>query len=271
MVKLNTPVLSDCVSVFANRIREATRLNCAIGQGKDALLLGAVVERAKNADFFRAPHAVERIEVMCVAGGELGRLEVTAAQVLVAKCIRTLSRKKMEPQPAAVGSRDPLSFSKESDKQKEHKISIDLRLQLEIAHKIFRADLARAAFKLERGVERVIDFFHKHDERTDVVIAQPSAGIVPLKLFDQPARVINADVKAIVGATEERARQLAQFTGRFSRQDRQLSAARSIDQAIFEVDPNLRVGPLKQTLDLAEERLVHKQSDGRISSSRLSN
>src|SRR5207244_6786682 len=159
MVKLNTPVLSDCASVFANRIREATRLNCAIGQREDALLLRTVIERAKNADFFRAPHAVERIEVMCVAGGELGRLEVTAAQVLAAKCIRTLSREKMESQPAAVGSRDALGFSKESNKQEEHKISIDLRLQLEIAHKIFRADLARTAFKLERGVKRVIDFF----------------------------------------------------------------------------------------------------------------
>jgi len=245
MVKLNTPVLSDCVSVFANRIREATRLNCAIGQGKDALLLGTVIKRAKNADFFRAPHAVKRIEVMGVAGGELGRLEVAAAQVLAAKCLRTLSREKMESQPAAVGSRDALRFSKESNKQKEHKISIDLRLQLEIAHKIFRANLARTAFKLERGVKRVIDFFHKHDERTNIVIAQAGAGIVPLKLFDQPARVINTDVKAIVGAPEERAGQLAQFPGRFSRQDRQLPAARSINQAIFQVDPDLRVGPLE--------------------------
>src|SRR5438270_13821272 len=107
MVKLNTPVLSDCVSVFANRIREVTRLNCAIGQGKDALLLGAVVERAKNADFFRAPHAVERIEVMCVAGGELGRLEVTAAQVLVGKCIGTLWPKKREPQATGDSAVDP--------------------------------------------------------------------------------------------------------------------------------------------------------------------
>ncbi len=177
----------------------------------------------------------------------------------------------MEPQPAAVGSRDALRFSKESDKQEEHEISIDLRLQLEIAHKIFRANLARAAFKLKRSMERVIDFFHKHDERTDIMIAQPGARIVPLKLFDQPARVINADVKAIVGATEERARQLAQFTGRFSRQDRQLSTARWIDQAIFEVDPDLRVGPLKQTLDLTEERLVHKSNEPTLSSSRLSN
>ena len=50
----------------------------------------------------------------------------------------------MKTQPAAIGSRNALRFAKESDEQKKHEISIDLRLELEIAREIFRADFARA-------------------------------------------------------------------------------------------------------------------------------
>jgi len=50
-----------------------------------------------------------------------------------------------------------------------------------------------------------------------------------------------------------------------------LRTTRPIDQAIFQINPDLRIRPLKQSLDLAKERLVHKLSDGRMSSSRLSN
>ena len=40
---------------------------------------------------------------------------------------------------------------------------------------------------------------------------------------------------------------------------RQLRATRWIDQAIFEIDSDLRVGALEEPLDLAEERFVHRQ------------
>src|SRR5205814_6399874 len=161
--------------------------------------------------------------------------------------------------------------SKECDKQKENKISIDLRLQFEIAGEIFRSDLARAAFELKRGVQCMIDFFHKHDQRPDIAITQPRAGIVLFELFNEPARIINTNVKLIPGLPQKCAREVAQFSGGFSRQDRQLRATRPIDQAIFQVDPDLRIRSLKQFLDLAKERLVHKQSDGRASSSRFNN
>ena len=132
--------------------------------------------------------------------------------------------------------------------------------------------ISRAPFlELERGVQRVIDFFHEHDERPDIAIAQAGARIVALELFDQPARIINADVKPIVRAAQKRARQLAQLARRSSGQDRQLRAALPIDQAIFEVDADLRIGALEQALDLTEKRLVHKKSDWLPSSSRLSN
>ena len=91
------------------------------------------------------------------------------------------------------------------------------------------------------------------------------------ELLDQPTGIINPDVKLVSRSAQKRARKFTQFTRGFSREDRQLRTARPIDQAIFQIDPDLRVGSLEQFLDLAEERLVHKQSDGRASSSRLSN
>ena len=64
----------------------------------------------------------------------------------------------------------------------------------------------------------MVDLFHKGDERADVAIVQPGPGIVLLELFDQPAGIINADVKLIIGAPEERARDFAQFPRRRSGQ-----------------------------------------------------
>src|SRR6266700_388239 len=104
-------------------------------------------------DFIEATLPVECVEIICVAGGKLACFQVTAAQIFIAKRLRTLAGKKMKAQPAPVGSRNSLRFSKKGDKQKENQISIDLRLQLEIAGEIFRGDLARAAFELERGVQ----------------------------------------------------------------------------------------------------------------------
>ena len=82
----------------------------------------------------------------------------------------------MKAQPAPVGARNLLRFSKKGDKQKQHKIGIDLRLQLEIAREIFAPDLAQAALELQRRVQRVIDLFDKHDQRSDVAVAEPARG-----------------------------------------------------------------------------------------------
>jgi len=93
-----------------------------------------------------------------------------------------------------------LSLSKKGDKQKENKVSIDLRLKLKVTGEIFRCDLARAALELKRGMQGVIDFFDKHDQRPDVAIGQSATRIVLFELFNQPARIINADVKLVPGA-----------------------------------------------------------------------
>ena len=62
----------------------------------------------------------------------------------------------MKTQPATIGPGNALGFAKESDKQEEDEIRIDLRLELEIARKFFRGDSALAVLELERGVERMI-------------------------------------------------------------------------------------------------------------------
>src|SRR4030095_5517407 len=69
--------------------------------------------------------------------------------------------------------------------------------------------------------------------------------------------IINADIKLIVRRAQESARQLAQFARRSAGQSRELPATPLINQAILEVDPDLRVSPLEKALDLTEECFVH--------------
>ena len=55
----------------------------------------------------------------------------------------------MKAQPAAIGPRNALRLAKEGDEKKQHEISVDLRLELEVARKIFRRDLAPAVLELQ--------------------------------------------------------------------------------------------------------------------------
>src|SRR5476649_2213825 len=109
----------------------------------------------------------------------------------------------MEAQPTPIGARDALRLTKESHEKKQHEVIVDLGLELEVAREIFRRNFTPTALELERGVERVIDFFDEDDERTNVLIAQAGTRIVLFELLDQPARIINADVKLVVGAAEK--------------------------------------------------------------------
>src|SRR5207249_7659769 len=71
----------------------------AVRQRQDPLPFCAVIECAEASDFIEATHPVERVEVMGVVCRKLACLEITATQVLVAKRVRTLTRKKMKAQP----------------------------------------------------------------------------------------------------------------------------------------------------------------------------
>ena len=177
----------------------------------------------------------------------------------------------MEAEPAPIGPRNLLCLAKEGHEKEQHKIGIDLGLQLEIARVILRVNFALAGLELERGVEGVINFLHESNERPDVAIVHTRARIVTFQLFDEPARVIDAYVKLITGPTEEGAREVIQFTGGRAGGFGKMGAAMPIDQAIFEIDPNLGVGSLEEPLNLTEERFVQSKSDGLESSSRFSN
>jgi hypothetical protein len=117
-------------------------------------------------------------------------------------------------------------------------------------------------------MERVVDFLHESDQRTNVLIGDAGARIVTFQLFDQPPRIINADVKPIVRRPEKSPGERAQFASRFPGQNRKLPATATIDQAILQIDPHLRVGPFEKFLDLTEKSFVHNSSGGRESSSR---
>src|SRR5438128_7594329 len=125
-------------------------------QREDVRFFGGIIERTKFADFIKPPDTVEGIEILGVTGGKFARFEIATAQIFIAKCIGTLPAEKMKTQPATIGAGNALGFAKESDKQEEDEISIDLRLELEIARKFFGRDSALAVLELERGVERMI-------------------------------------------------------------------------------------------------------------------
>src|SRR5438132_10857486 len=116
----------------------------ALDQREDVRFFGGIIERTKFADFIKTSDAVEGIKILSVAGGELAGFEIAAAQILIAECIGTLPAEKMKTQPAAIGPGNALGFAKESDKQEQDEISIDLCLQLEIARKCFGSDPALA-------------------------------------------------------------------------------------------------------------------------------
>jgi len=238
-------------------------------QREDMRFFGGIIQGAKFADFIKTPDTVEGIEILGVAGGELASFEIAAAQIFIAEGIGTLPSKKMKTQPAAIGTGNALGFAKESDEQKEDEISIDLRLQLQIAGKFLRGDAALAVFKLKRGMKSVIQFLNKNDEGANVKIAQAAPGIVAFELINEPARIIDPDIELIAGVAEESARDLIQFAGRGTSQFAEMNGTGPINDAIFEINADLGVSALEQALDLAEERFVHT-NDGRSPSSKLS-
>src|SRR4029453_11128091 len=198
---------------FTNRIGATdgySLVRCAVHQREDPCLFPRVIERMKAPDFIETTNGIQGVEKTCVPGCEFARLEITAAQVCIAKCLGTLPREKVKTQPAAVGRRDALRFSEERDKEEKDQISVHLRLKLKVAREIFRRDLAHSVFELERGVQRVIQFFHEHDQRPDVAVTQARTRIVLFELFNEPAGIINADIKLVAGSPQKSAREFAQ-------------------------------------------------------------
>jgi len=120
-------------------------------------------------------------------------------------------------------------------------VTISFRVLVRFFRKIFRCDLAHSAFELERGVQRMVEFFNKRDQRSDISVPHPSTRIVLFELFNQPARIINADVKLVACPPQKCAGEFAQFPRRCPCEHRQLRRARPINQTIFQIDSDLRV------------------------------
>src|SRR4030095_13041576 len=129
-----------------------------------------VFERTKGADLLHSPEAVEGVEEMRVARGQLGRFQVATAQVRILEGARILRLEKVEAEPAAIGARNALRLAKEGDEQEQNEISIDPRLELEIAREILRGDPAIAAPDLDCGVQGVVDFLHERAEGADIMV-----------------------------------------------------------------------------------------------------
>src|SRR5262249_45523760 len=106
----------------------------------------------KAPDLIETALSIECIEIMRVALGELAGLQITATQVRIAESVRALAREQMKTQPATVHPRDSVSFAEERYKQKQNEICIYLRLEFQIARKIFGSDLASSVFELKRGM-----------------------------------------------------------------------------------------------------------------------
>src|SRR5215831_13141997 len=157
----------------------------------------------KAPDFIKTTNGIERVKITRVVRRELASFKIAGAKICVTKRLGRLPREKVKTQPAAVGRRDALRFPEKGDKQQKNQIGVHLRLKLKVARKIFRRDLAHAAFELERGVQGVIQFFNKRDQRSDIAIPQPRTRIVLFQLFNEPAGIINADVKLVAGPSQK--------------------------------------------------------------------
>ena len=110
--------------------------------------------------------------------------------------------------------------------------------------------------------------------RSSVVLVAMSVDVLRVPGASLDAFIADPAVRLIGveagGEQISRGRHAARFAGGRAGQFAEVNGTGSIDDAIFEINPDLGVGPLEQFLNLTEERLVHRRSEGLKSSSRLS-
>ena len=100
----------------------------------------------------------------------------------------------------------------------------------------------------------MIDLLDEGYQDFDVGIAEAATRVVTLKLFDEPARVVNADAQTPIRLPQKGSSEHAQLGGLRSGKRRQLAAPPAVDEAVLEVDSHARISPLEQPLNLAEQR-----------------
>ena len=89
---------------------------------------------------------------------------------------------------------------------------------LKIAREFFGGDAALTVIKLKRGMQCVVQFLNENNEGANIRIAQAAARIVAFQLIDEPARIVNSDVKLITGVAEKSARHFIQLARRSTSQ-----------------------------------------------------
>ena len=63
------------------------------------------------------------------------------------------------------------ALAEKRHEHQQHQVRVHLRLEFEVARELLAADGAPSALERQRGVQRVVDFFHERDERADVRVA----------------------------------------------------------------------------------------------------
>jgi hypothetical protein len=222
-------------------------------------LFCGVIEGVKVADFVDPPSPVEGIEKAGVAFGEGTGFEVATTEIVIGVSVGILSGKEMEAEPAPIHRGYFLGFAEEPDEEEEDEIGIDRGLEFEITSVVFAGDLIDPALELEGGVEGMIDFFDEGDQGKDIGIAKSFSGVMAFQLIDQPAGVVDADMELAVGPAEESAGEFTEFAGGGPGGATELARALRVDEAVFEVDPDLGVGPFEKLLNLAEKSGVHER------------
>jgi hypothetical protein len=228
-----------------------------VHQRQNMLLFLVVAERVKISNFFDPTHAVQRIKKVGVLRRELGGFHVTSSQISVLISVTGPGLEQMKPEPAPVCSRHLLAAAEKGHIEQQDQIGIDQTLQLQISGKIFAVDTTQAGFELKGGMQGVIDLLDEHDKRPNIRIRKAASRIVLFQLLDQPAGIVDPYVQPIISGPEECTRQIAQLSRGCACQTRQMGAPGTINQAVFQIDPDTGVSALEQTLEFAEKRGVH--------------
>ena len=160
----------------------------------------------------------------------------------------------VEPQPPSVRAGNPSGTAKKSDEKEQDKIGVDLGLQFEIARVVLVAVWRLSSLELEGGMQSMVDFLDEGYEVLDIGVAQAGTRIMLLDLFNEPARIINANALASVCCTQEGPRKHAQLRRLRPGESGKVPAPPAIDKALFQIHAHARIGALEQSLNFAEER-----------------
>jgi len=126
-----------------------------VRESQDPRFLRAVIEGAKGADLLEPAHRVSVSEEFGVARGQLGRLEITAAQIRRLERTGISAAKRWSSQRRSCAR--PFASSGRKRRTTAARDTCPRAPGLEVPREILRRDLALALFELQRGMERMVD------------------------------------------------------------------------------------------------------------------